>query len=267
MESAGLSASYEAPKDNMIVLFTGLPGAGKSLKMSRTIIKVLYRNQKYWEKAVKRWRIERESTPNLLPPKPRRIYSNLKLSPEVEAEFGVSTDDHPAGAIRYWWDPSQLIDIRDADVFWDEIATHLDATQWQNMSLEIKRWLQQHRKFGIEVYGTTQDFAMIDKSMRRLTSDLYIITKMMGSGDKSATKPEIKNIWGISMVQAMDPQTYDEEESKQKAGWPSFMFFTRADVEVFDTTQEIKMGKYPPLNHIERECGNPECQYHKVLHV
>lgn len=251
----------------MIVIFTGLPGAGKSLKMSKTIIDILYRNQKYWEKSLARWKKLSPLYPKMQPPKPRRVFSNLKLSKAVEEEFGVWTEDNPVGAIRYWWDPSQLIDIRDADVFWDEIATHLDATQWQNMSLEIKRWLQQHRKFGIEVYGTTQDFAMIDKSMRRLTSDLYIITKMMGSGDKSATKPEIKRVWGISMIQSMDPQTYDEEESKKWAQWPSFMFITRSDVEIFDTTQEIKMGSYPPLNHIERACGKSDCEFHRVIHA
>jgi len=239
----------------MIVLFTGLPGAGKSLKMSRTIINTLYRNKNWYRKQLKMYR--KGSIKDR--PLPRQIFSNLKLSVAVEQEF--------RGFVQYWWDPSQLIDVRDADVFWDEIATHLDATQWQNMSLEIKRWLQQHRKFGIEIYGTTQDFAMIDKSMRRLTSDLYIITKLFGSGDKSATKPEIKRIWGFSMVQSMDPTTYEEGESKKWASWPSFMSITRADVDIFDTTQEIKMGKYPPLNHIERECGNPDCKFHRVIHA
>lgn len=240
----------------MIVIFTGLPGAGKSLKMSRTIVNILYRNKRWFEKQCKMY--DKGHLPYA--PRLRPIYSNLKLSPAIELEF--------EGFVRYWWDPSQLIDVRDADVFWDEIATHLDATQWQNMSLEIKRWLQQHRKFGIEIYGTTQDFAMIDKSMRRLTSDLYIITKLFGSGDKSATKPEVKRIWGVSMMQSIDPTTYEELESKKfAASWPSFMFITRSDVEIFDTTQEIKMGAYPPLNHIERVCGNADCKFHKVIHA
>lgn len=235
----------------MIVIFTGLPGAGKSLKMAVTIASILWRNHRIFKKTGRA----------------RYIYSNMKMSKEVEAEYGVWSVENPWGAIRYWWDPSQLIDIRDADVFWDEIATHLDATQWQNMSLEIKRWLQQHRKFGIEIYGTTQDFAMIDKSMRRLTSDLYTITKIIGSGDKSATKPEIKRIWGVSIIRPMDPQSYDEDESKQKAGFPRLIWISRKKAEIFDTTQEIKMGKYPPLNHIERECGDPNCNFHKVMHV
>jgi len=226
----------------MIAVFTGLPGAGKSYKMAQTVIDVLYRNKKWYEKS------------GILRP----IYSNLKLSPSVEEEF--------KGFINYWSEPAELVTLRDVDVFWDEIATHLDSTQWQNMSLEIKRWLQQHRKFGIEIYGTTQDFAMIDKSMRRLTSDLLYLTKLFGSRDKSSTKPPVKYIWGLILVQHFDPTTYDEEK-KKSTGFPSFMLLNRSAIDIYDTTQEIKQGKYPPLNHIERECIYPGCQFHKVTHA
>lgn len=226
----------------MIALFTGLPGAGKSFKMAQTLIDVLYRNKKWYEKSgIQRY-----------------VYSNLKLSPEIEKEF--------KGFIHYWGDPAELVALRDCDVFWDEIATHLDATQWQNMSLEIKRWLQQHRKFGLEIYGTTQDFAMIDKSMRRLTSDLLYLTKLFGSRDKSSTAPPIKHVWGLILVQRFDPTTYDEEK-KKAVGFPSFLFLNRSAIDIYDTTQEIKQGEYPPLNHIERTCIKPGCEFHKVTHA
>lgn len=227
----------------MIVLFTGLPGAGKSYKMANTLCQILERNKKWHERTGQ----------------VRVVHSNLRISAALEEEF--------IGFIKYWTEPAELVSIRDADVFWDEIATHLDSTQWQNMSLEIKRWLQQHRKFGIEVYGTTQDFAMIDKSMRRLTSHLFIISKLIGSPDKSATRPPVKFIWGVSTISAMDPTQYDENESKQKAGFPSFMFLSKEGTEVFDTTQEIKTGKYPPLNHIARECITPGCKFHRITHA
>lgn len=243
----------------MIVIFTGLPGAGKSLKMAKTMVKILYRNRDWYNTQMQRFLDKKESKMPIL----RKVYSNLKLSPEVEKEFL----NERTGLIKYWTEPSELVAIRDADVFWDEIATHLDSTQWQNMSLELKRWLQQHRKFGIEIYGTTQDFAMIDKSMRRLTSDLYILTKLIGSRDKSTTKPDVKHIWGVSMLQNIDPQTYDEEKKKQAAGIPWPMWISKGAVDIFDTTQEIKAGKYPPLNHIERECGDPNCTFHKVIHA
>jgi len=110
-------------------------------------------------------------------------------------------------------------------------------------------------------------FAMIDKSMRRLTSDLYILRKLVGSRDKSTTKPPVKHVWGVITVQEMDPTSYDEESSKKAAGFPSFMFLSKQGTEIFDTTQEIKQGAYPPLNHIERECIKKGCTFHKVTHA
>lgn len=227
----------------MIVVFTGLPGAGKSYKMAQTAIDILYRNK----------RIKDKYGLN------RPLYSNLTFSEAVYEAF--------PGQIRYWAEPVELTSIRNADVLWDEIATHLDSTQWANMSLEIKRWLQQHRKFGIEIYGTTQDFAMIDKSMRRMTSDLYYLSKLIGSRDKSTTKPSVKYIWGLIVVKSLDPVTYDEENKQSKSVIPSFMFLSRKGINVFDTSQEIKSGKYPPLNHIERECIKDGCSFHKIIHA
>jgi len=228
----------------MIAIYTGLQGAGKSLKLAKVITDLLWRNFKYYKKSGKI----------------RALYSNLHLAEFVEQLY--------PGFIKYWSDPSELVKIRDADVIWDEIATHLDSTQWQNMPLELKRWLQQHRKYGIEVYGTTQDFAMIDKSMRRLTSDLFYLKKIIGSRDKSSTMPEVKRVWGLIMSRELDPTIYDEDKTKNKPkGIPMFMFITKDRVAVFDTTQEIKMGKYPPLRHIARDCEDDNCQFHKIIHV
>lgn len=229
----------------MIAIISGLPGAGKSLKLARIAIDLLFRNEKYFKKSGVK----------------RMVYTNLKLSQKVLDRF--------EGFVKEWIDPADLTALRNADVLWDEVATHLDATQWANMSLELKRWLQQHRKFGVELYGTTQDFAQIDKSFRRLTSDLIHLTKLFGSRDKSATRPEVKRIWGLSLVRSLDPQKYNEEKSKFEAGGqlPGFLWISREDVEFFDTTAEVAVGKYPPLRHLERECENLACSFHKTIHV
>lgn len=225
-----------------ISVITGKPGAGKSLLLAKTMLDVLTRNKEWFEET------------GILRP----IYSNLRLNNDLSKEFKQF--------INYWDNPEQLIEIRDADVFWDEIATHLDASQYKDLPLEIKRWLQQHRKFGIEIYGTTQDFAMIDIAMRRMTSDLRILAKIFGSRDKSNTMPPVKRIWGLTLVRDMDPATYKEDEKENKAYGLGFLWITRKLTEIFDTTQEIKQGTYPALHHIERKCIDPRCPFRKVIH-
>jgi len=225
-----------------ISVITGKPGAGKSLLLAKTLGLVLERNRNW-----------AEATGVV-----RKVYSNLRLNDELSKKY----EDF----ISYWENPEQLIEIRDADVFWDEIATHLDASQYKDLPLEIKRWLQQHRKFGIEIYGTTQDFAMIDIAMRRMTSDLRILVKIFGSRDKSNTMPPVKRIWGLTLVRDMDPATYKEDDKENKAYGLGFLWITRKLTETFDTGQEITMGTYPPLHHIERSCIDPHCPFKKVIH-
>lgn len=228
----------------MIVIFTGLPGSGKTLKLAQTALNLLWRNKRLRKKGFQA----------------RYLYSNIHFNDEVLKAY--------PNQIKYWADPAELPSLRDADIIWDEIATHLDSTQWQNMSLELKRWLQQHRKYGCEIYGTTQDFAQIDKSMRRLASDLLYMTKILGSRDISPTMPAVKRPYGLILIKTLDPTVYDEQKSKfASSGLPRFMFITKTRVMVFDTRQEIKMGKYPPLRHISRECEKTDCPFHKVLHV
>jgi len=244
----------------MIVIFTGLPGSGKSYKLGRTVIDLLYRNAKAYIKDMHQWSQASIDDPTLPEPQRRMLYTNLKLSEAVEAEFPEF--------IHYWTDLRELTPLRDCDVVIDEVATYFDARLWETLSLEMRRWLAQHRKFGIEIYGTAQDFAQVDKAFRRLTSDLLYLTKLMGSRDISATMAPPKFIWGISFVQTLDPTTYDEQKSKfANNGLPRFMFITKAGTQLFDTRAEVKLSSALPLKHIEKVCEDPNCSFHKTVHV
>jgi len=240
----------------MIVIFTGLPGSGKSYKLGQTLVDILYRNKRQHEKSIKQW----ETTQEGQKPEMRMLYTNLQFKPDVEAEF--------PNQIAYWTDLRQLTPLRDVDVAIDEIATYFDARLWETLSLEMRRWLAQHRKFGVEIYGTAQDFAQVDKAFRRLTSDLLYLTKLAGSRDISATKQPPRWIWGICAVRTLDPVVYDEQKSKFKAsGLPGLMFITRQGTEIFDTRAEVKLSSALPLKHIDKECELPGCPFHKTIHV
>lgn len=223
-----------------IRIYTGKPGSGKSLKLADVIAEILARNAKWHEQT------------GVLRP----IVSNIKLAESVESAY--------PGLVKYWAEPEELIGLRDCDVIWDEIATHLDSTQWQNVPLDLKRFLQQHRKRGIDIYGSSQAFAMVDISMRRLVDELFICSKLFGSGNPSATRPDIKRIWGLIWISEVEPSSFEDEKPK-RVGW-DWLTIKRSLVEIYDTRQEIKMGKYPPLKHIERHCIDPNCGHVKVIH-
>jgi len=229
----------------MIVIFTGLPGSGKSAKLSRTAIDIFYRNRAWYKKTGIK----------------RLVYTNLKFSKAVEKEFSEF--------IVYWTDLRQLTVLRDVDVLIDEVATYFDARLWETLSLEMRRWLQQHRKFGIEIYGTAQDFAQVDKAFRRLTSNLLYLRKLAGTRDISPTVPPPKYVFVFSLVSELDPTQYDEQKSKfVSVGLiPKIMVITKSDVNIFDTRAEVHLSKALPLKHIPRVCEDPTCSFKKIQHV
>jgi len=227
----------------------GPPGQGKSLYTARTAARLLLRNL--------RW----ESQGN-----PRRIlWSNLRFSEDFEKKWD--------GFIKYWTDSSQLVKLRDCDIIWDEIATELDARNWPNLSIEMKRFLSQYRKRGIDIFANTQDFSMIDQRARLMISNVRTLTKIIGSRDISTTKPPPKRIWGLVLIRDVINYREVEPDKKKYEIFPSFMLISRELVSIYDTRQDIALGKPPPLRHEIRFCehhidagGKGGCDFCKTFH-
>lgn len=224
----------------IFLVVEGSPGQGKSLYTARLARQILTRNKKW----------------HLLGNPKRVVWSNLKFSTKIEQEFD--------GFLAYWCDTAELCKLRDVDVLWDEIATELDARNWAGLSSELKRFLSQYRKRGVDIYANTQDFSMIDARARLMITGVRSLTKILGSSDPSATKPKIKRIWGIIMVRDVDNFREINPEKKQYGYIPSFFFIDRSLIEMYDTTQDIKAGILPPLLHEVRTCGI--CGLNKTTH-
>lgn len=223
-------------------IIEGQPGQGKSLYTARLAKTLCERNKKWFEK-----------TGTV-----RKIASNVKFSSAFEEKY--------KNFILYWADVNELIKLRDVDVLWDEIATELDARNYANLSNDLKRWLSQYRKRGVDVYANTQDFSMVDARCRLMITKVRTIRKLIGSRDPSATKPNPKYIWGVCLL--MDVKNWRETDAeKKKYDIMSVRTFLieRADIELYDTRQDIAQSPYPPLKKITRIC--PEDGYTKTTYV
>lgn len=237
-----------AQAKNMKVIFSGLEGSGKSLKLAILVSDLVHRNSKWYKKSGIQ----------------RKIASNLRFSKDFE-QYALSI----GVPIHYWENLDELIKLEQCDVVMDEVGNYFDSRMWADLSLDVRRWLTQGSKMGIEIYGSAQDFAQIDKAFRRLVNHLFHITKLMGSRRPSATKPPVKRIWGLCSSKELDPMGYDEDKSKfqSMSVFPSFFFIRRSDCEIFDTTQKIQRSKPYPYKHVERECELENCGFHKIIHI
>lgn len=228
------------------IIYSGLESSGKSLKLAMVVSDLVWRNQKWFEKSGQ----------------VRPIWSNMEFS----EEFKHHCEDVNV-PIFYWENLNDLILITNADVIIDEVGNYFDSRMWQDLSLDVRRWLTQGAKCGIEIYGSAQDFAQVDKSFRRLCNELYEIKKFIGSPRPSPTRPPVKKIWGICTMRQLDPVAYNEDKKKFAANsiLPSIFFIQRKYCEIFNTTQKIKRSQPAPLIHEERRCGH--CGLLKTYHV
>jgi len=240
----------------MKIIYSGLESSGKSLQLAMRAEAIMIRNVKWKKRSGKA----------------RQIWTNTPFS-EAYVEYGKKEGIE----VHVWKDLEELITKRDCDIFIDEIGTYFDARFWADLSIDVRRWIQQGAKMGIELYGACQDFAQVDIAFRRLTTQLFQITKIIGSGRPSPTKPPIKRIWGFCHMVELDPRAYDESKKKfMGAGLLNWFtgWFTiqRRYCEMFDTRFFLEKSKPVPYKHVQRFCehyGEPghNCDYERTLHL
>jgi len=229
-------------------IFSGLESSGKSYLLAKLVADIAWRNKKWYEKS------------KIIRP----IYSNLKFSQKF---YNLCVNEYKI-PIFYWENIDDLIKIKHADIIIDEVGNYFDSRLWTELSLDTRRWLSQGAKVGIELYGTAQDFAQVDKAFRRLVNHLTHITKIIGSRRPSATKPPVGFIWGLCMKRDLDPIAYDEDKKRfEGSGMPAFFFLRREYCELFDTSQIIEKSKPMPYKHIARVCELSSCSFHQIRHV
>lgn len=244
----------------------GRPGQGKSLYTAKKAKELVQRNKKYFKKTGK----------------VRKIYSNVKFSQDFENSSMVNLNDYCDSCdnqdyfirknssgiccddrserepelvplIHYWDKVNQITEMRDADLLWDEIATELDSRNFANLSEELKIFLSQYRKRGVDIYANTQDYSMVDMRARLMVTSIKSLKKLIGSRDPTPTKPEIKRIWGIVLIREVEEILADDAHKKKYSMIPGMFFIEKDDVDIYDTTQGIPRSPRLPRQRHYRE--------------
>jgi len=238
-------------------IFSGLEDSGKSYQLAYTA----------------GWLVERNAKWLKITGVPRPVISNLEFQPWFEQyaeQLGIP--------IRYWRDLEELPAISNADLIIDEVGAYFDSRTFKDLPLDVRLWLAQASKLGVDIYGSAQDFAQVDLAFRRLTGELLHITKLMGSPRPALTRPPVKRVWGLCTIRALNPMGYDEQKKEFKSsGLPRFFVIRREHCNIFDTTKRIAKSKPPPYKHVARACADPKCKFklyetiggvqHKIAHV
>jgi len=235
--------------DNNKVIFSGLESSGKSLRLAMQADYLVTRNSRWFDKTGTK----------------RPIAPNFDFSSAFVAY--AETKNVP---IRRWRTLEELMSFGgNIDVMIDEVGTFFDARFWADLSIDVRSWVAQGAKSGIQIYGGAQDFAQVDISFRRLVNELYHITKIAGSPRPAVTRPPVESIWGLCAMKKLDPRNYDEKNpvNLNFMKIPSFFTIRKKYCDMFDTTQKIERSPPLPYKHIVRKCNHVGCGFTKIIHV
>jgi len=226
-----------------IEVITGRAGAGKTIMLADKLLEVLRRNERYYKRT------------GIIRP----VFLNFPIAPKLAEKYNKF--------LGRFNEVDELVRLEDCDIFIDELLYYFDAQLWKETTRKVKKFIAIHRHLGIEIYATSQDFAQVDISFRRLTDRLFYLVKLISSREPSATKPPVKFIWGVSVVYTIPPTDYKEDQKENKTSFHWFFLITRKKAEVYDTRQKYEMTSFAPFEHISRTCSEPGCDFHKVIHT
>jgi len=227
----------------MIVVYTGLPGSGKTVMLARKCQALLERNNRLCE------------TTGVV----RKVRTNVSLTPLIVEKFGH--------LVEPFTDIYTMSQWRDCDVVIDELAVYFDSHEWERLPRAIKGFLRLHRHYRVDIWAVAQDFLTIDKSFRRLTAHLYHVDKIFSRGEPSPFLPPKKYPFAFSVVREVDPKNWElEKEFYSYIPYTTdYELFTAADFGIFDTHSELPEQPLPPLKKEVRLC--PDDGYKRVRYI
>lgn len=224
----------------MNIGWVGDKGQGKSYLLAKQLVRILKRNQIWHEKYE-------------LPKRPVCVMTTLGLSDwfvEQWTEYLV-----------FFTEIQQLALISESDVFVDDISMRLDSRNWELLPQDTREWLYGSERLGCDLYFTAQKFSRVEITFRLLTDAVYVCTKGWGSPRPSATRPEVKRVWGIIFENEVPKSEYQKESFNQDewSGGGRWHWLSKRYTSVYDHTNVTLTQGYAPLRCIVRECSDPNC--------
>jgi len=216
----------EDNKRDMKKVWTGIESSGKSLQLSIQAEEILRRNIRWLSKT--------------------GIPRTMAFDSPMSASFIKRIED---AGLKYLFfrNKSDILSLSEADIFINELIKYFPASGSTSLSNEDLDFITQGAKNGVDLYCASQDFSQVHKQFRLLTNEVYVVTKIIGSRRPVKSAPQVKHIWGLCMVRAVDAGSFkgDSATMTSLSLIPSLTFITREDCERFDTSYKVPLSELP----------------------
>jgi len=221
----------------MKTLYLGDEGSGKSLAMSEQLFTAISTAEKYKKQG----------------------YQPMEIATTYLPDNGLVQLMKTKGIPwKYIEDYDDLEDLKGGFLFIDEAEVFLDARNYANLPLHVRKFFSQADKNGIEIFATAQNFAQIDISFRRLLTHIYLCRKIAGSRRPHPTRPSKKNPWGIFVLKNYEKVLEEglTEPVLKPVGLLSFSveFYGRKRFMKNNTNQGVKVTDVKTMRHVTKHC-------------
>lgn len=223
----------------MNIGYIGDKGQGKSYMLARELVAILQRNHK-WHTKLK------------LPLRKVAVMRTLGLRDSFVAQWSEY--------LTFFNEINDLPMLKECDVFLDDISMRLDSRSWELLTQPSREWLYGSERLGCDVFFTAQKFSRVEITFRLLTDKVYLCTKGIGSKRPTATKPQVKRVWGLIYTMEIPKEVYQSEgfnQDEYRGGRPHLL--RKRFTNVYDHSNVSLSEGYADAQCIARWCRDTIC--------
>lgn len=126
----------------------------------------------------------------------RDVFINVKVDEKelnLKEHKNIFGHTNGLGKLYYWNNLKQFRKVHSGIILMDEAGAYFNARKWSQVDEEDLVKFQQHRKDGLEIIYSSQNFDFVDKVIRQLTNMIYICHKIGNLFYTGLYEPEYVN--------------------------------------------------------------------------
>lgn len=233
----------------MLYIICGLPRNGKSVYLTREIVKSLDSDPESNIPIYLNWDIEYITKQTFLKLplgwslKVPNIIRKLPFVKYERSDILHSTLKTTGRLKKYQNFEDLLLLKKPCDIYIDEMGGLLFNRDWKSIPTGFIKYLQQHGKKGIDIIGATQSIDSIEINFRRLAAGIAVVSKIFQPSIFSRSRKSQHKGFPLFKVEVVNRHPYlgdKDEEIKLHT-----IFYARAKyLTAFDTKQDIITKEY-----------------------
>lgn len=164
----------------------------------------------------------------------REIKKALKENRKVASNISIKDS-----RVKYSDNAFELLAGEDELLVLDELQRSINSRLWELLPVGIQDRLQQHRKFGLDIWGSVQNIKRLDVVARELVEKYFEVIKICGTTEKDRVFP--KHPWGLFMVREFNVDDAGLKRRSVVGGLFGVRFFLlrKADYDFYNTFKPI----------------------------